>query len=529
MRETLRLLVPTKGPPSSNCIILAGVPWHVESGKQWLESERGYICVSYAWGNDTMPNDMYGGGNLMSSRTKSVLQTAIETLAADETTAVWIDAYCLPPRGDPSRTLCIDRMGDIYASASKVVVVLSGESKSFLEMAKAGIKGQATMDHVPPLELLEKDPWVTRAWTYQEITNSNGSLFVTEGFAEQTAVDGMDLFNAVGNVRLAYRRPYVGKDGRVRAPDSETVVRLRLPNVDLLEDVLVDCVMNPYLERSALATMANVDRRVRERGEDYFNAMIGTISSSTESNSIRANWKNITESPDVTQLANELKFTKAETSGEREVIKTIIEPIKFAFAADKFMQICESKGDYSFIFTTAKRSNRTGQHWRPVPGSLKPICPWHSWGSRQPGMIEDGHLCLQEMLPMSAGALNADAIQFVTSWVRLWHPNSPETIPELSIENVLRCLAEVGSVSDCNKPFGLEMEHGYFFPQTELEGDVYPEVFVSSAINWVFGAPGVLVSKFEKEPNTYTFHSVGVFVGDVRNMQMSKTSLILSS
>jgi hypothetical protein len=168
---------------------------------------------------------MYGAGNRMSSRTRSVLQTAIQTLDADETTAVWIDAYCLPPRGDPSRTLCIDRMGDIYASASKVVVVLSGESKSFLELAKAGIKGQATMDHVPPLELLEKDLWVTRAWIYQEIANSNEWLFVTEGFAEQTAVGGTDLFIAIGNVRRAYQRPYVGKDGRVRTPDSETVVR----------------------------------------------------------------------------------------------------------------------------------------------------------------------------------------------------------------------------------------------------------------------------------------------------------------
>ena len=62
-------------------------------------------------------------------------------------------------------------MGDIYESASEVVVVLLGESKDFLEMANAGIKGKVTMDLVPPLGLLEKDLWVTRAWPYQEITN----------------------------------------------------------------------------------------------------------------------------------------------------------------------------------------------------------------------------------------------------------------------------------------------------------------------------------------------------------------------
>ena len=55
-----------------------------------------------------------------------------------------------------------------------VVVVLSQASKDFLTLAKSGIERQANMGHTPALEMLENDTWVTKAWTYQEITNSHG-------------------------------------------------------------------------------------------------------------------------------------------------------------------------------------------------------------------------------------------------------------------------------------------------------------------------------------------------------------------
>ena len=42
------------------------------------------------------------------------------------------------------------------------------------------------------------------------------------------------------------------------------------------------------------------------------------------------------------------------------------------------------KGNYSFIFTTAHRSQREGQSWRPAPESLKPICPCTAGGRANP-------------------------------------------------------------------------------------------------------------------------------------------------
>ena len=156
-------------------------------GKLSMPTILPYICISYAWGDNSITNPVFDGPHLMSARTIGVLQTALHALP--DAAAIWIYSFCLPPRGDPSRTNSLDRMGDIYEKASKVVV-LSEESCSFLKLAKVGIPSQADMTHTPALEALEKDTWVTRAWTYQEITNSNDWSFVTEGHPLNTFVDG---------------------------------------------------------------------------------------------------------------------------------------------------------------------------------------------------------------------------------------------------------------------------------------------------------------------------------------------------
>jgi hypothetical protein len=161
-------------------------------------------------------------------------------------------------------------MSHVYNSASQVIVVLSKDSAPFLRLAKVGIRGRATMEHTPALELLEKDSWVTRVWTYQEMANCRGPgwLFVAEGDEEGTTVNGVTLMNALGNVKSAYKRAHKFPNGTIQRPDSEVAVRLRFPNVNLLEDLLLDCFIQAPLQRSALQIMANVNRRIRERDED---------------------------------------------------------------------------------------------------------------------------------------------------------------------------------------------------------------------------------------------------------------------
>jgi len=514
----LRLLIPTeKSEVLQPSIVLSdGRRWEVVDASS-LPNVPAYICISFAWGDSPIPNPMYGGSNLMSARTINVLQTTIRAVVDEEYPAIWIDSFCIPPIGDSSRTDALDRMGDIYSEASKVVVVLSESSYAFLKLAKDGISGQANMTHTPALEALEKDTWVTRAWTYQEIANSNDWSFVTEGHPEDTMVNGMDLLNALGNTRMAYCRPYRNEDGTIRTPDTETTVRFRFPNVDLFEDALAECRVAKPLERSALQTMSSVTRRIRERGEDYFNAMIGAIAGGGESgNSIRMDWKNMVESPLVQELENQLVFSQAGGIRTEGIVDFILKPMKVAFAANRFMQTCERNGDYSFIYTTTDRSEIKGQSWRPVADVLKPICLWHNWGTGQPGDIKDGGLELQEMLSVQLGNLSGEATQFIRTWVRFSYPD--EAFP-VSVDNVEKCLKEVGFSTTDENVGAIMLRDGYFFRQKRVDGNNVGKVFVSSTIRWVFGAPAIMMAPANQDLHAGTFISVGIFVGDVYEME----------
>src|SRR5579859_4534874 len=101
----LRLLVPSRdSSPRERSIDVDGRRWVLVGGES-LQPDHAYVCVSYAWGDKRVPNALHGGTNLMSARTMDVLQTAIRTLQnGADILAIWIDAFCLPPRGDPSRT-----------------------------------------------------------------------------------------------------------------------------------------------------------------------------------------------------------------------------------------------------------------------------------------------------------------------------------------------------------------------------------------------------------------------------------------
>jgi hypothetical protein len=393
-------------------------------------------------------------------------------------------------------------MGDIYSAARKVVVVLSKESGEFLKLAKKGIKGRANLNHALLLKDLDKDPWVTRSWTYQEIANSKSWLFVAEGNGEETAVDGTSLLDALGNAEIAYRREYKGED---------TVVRLDLPNISSFEDVLAECIVGDPLDKSALQIMSNVHRRIQERDEDYFNAMVGAVVQSDKRNSIRMDWEKIMESPLMEELEHQFLFKEAVKHGTNEkIVDAIMKPLKVAFAANLFMQGCETKGDYSFIYTTAERSKLEGQSWRPVVEDLKPICSWHSWGISQPGEIKNGQLELQKMLFLKMGTLNEAAQRFISTWVRRLYPGASAPA---SIESVQKCLRVVGFSSENLQ--ALELGSGYFFPQRHWSDEGIVKVFVSSVICWVFGSPAVLVCQESESDDIYRFLCVGVFVGNV--------------
>jgi hypothetical protein len=163
--KIFRLLVPATDtlPSSASTIELEGTRWTTTDYTPMFEGDvPDYTCVSYSWGSGKVANPLTSGG-LMSDRVVSVTEATVRALRP---AAIWIDAFCLPVR-EPERTACLLSMGAIYASAARVVAVLSKQCYPLL----SDVAQMKCLDEARLLRL-ENDPWVSRAWTYQEIVNS---------------------------------------------------------------------------------------------------------------------------------------------------------------------------------------------------------------------------------------------------------------------------------------------------------------------------------------------------------------------
>jgi len=406
-----------------------------------------YVCVSYVWGKEKIVNP-FNKDWLMSSRTIPVLNAIIKTW---QPKAIWIDALCVPFQ-DPERTACLQNMGMIYSKASRVIVVLSESCSTLLEQ----IQNTGYVDIVTLLTL-EDDDWVTRVWTYQEVVNSKSIHFIVEK-GSNVSVPGDQLLNCVGQAISKYKQTQ-GYD--------TFALRILHPRLDSLEDLIADWLTANYLERSAYQVMSDMARRVSERPDDHFYAMIGAI--------------------------NTISLDAKDT-----------QPVH---PAEYFMRVCEEKADYSFIYSAAPRSEIPGKCWRPIVGLIPAILPWHSYGEGQSGCIYPTHIKLDNMCHMMIESINPTAKQFVEEWLKSDNVCfSSETI----INVILQRLKNAG-FSGCGQ--SLELQGGYFFPLTPIGNldDVF--AVISTGVRWVHGSPGLLVRKTTIEIHHYC--DVGVFVGIV--------------
>lgn len=234
--------------------------------------------------------------------------------------------------------------------------------------------------------------------------------------------------------------------------------------LDSLEDLLADWRTAGMLERSAYQVMSSLDRRVALEPDDHFNAMIDALTSTPPSESDLA-----------------------------------------LSAPEYFMRVCEAKNDFSFIYSSAPRSHVPGRSWRPEPGPMPTLLPWHSWGDGQGGELHATHLELHGMCPMARGPLSAAAVRFVKEWLES-EGAAPAEAP--AVERTLERLRQAG-FTGCAEP--IELEQGYFFPQRALEAGESVEVFIAAGIRWVHGSPGLLTVRIDGE--RVRVREVGVFIG----------------
>lgn len=356
------------------------------------------------------------------------------------TTALWLDAWCVPV-AEPERASTLRSLGALYSNASEVLVVLSADARPLFDELERG--EPVTLR---ALEALEQEAWTRRFWTYQELALSRELRFVVEGGAPFT-LDAMAFLNKVG-------------EPLSRATKEELAA---LAAVDNLNDTLASWIHTgsaPF----AYQVMAAAALRGAERPADRFNAVLGAI----DPTGIHAGSTNLGE------------------------------------AAEQFMATCESKGDLSFIYSTAPRSHLPGRSWRPEPRELLPVLAWHTFGKGQGGAVLEHHAVLHDLALVPRGTLAASTRASIEAWLVA---SSTERGTDPLSSSVARTLLRMGS-AELGAP--LELEAGYFFPITTRDCAGH-EVFVASEVRWVHGAPGLLVDTLS--PKRRRCVGVGIFVG----------------
>jgi hypothetical protein len=206
--------------------------------------------------------------------------------------------------------------------------------------------------------------------------------------------------------------------------------------------------------------------------------------------------------------------------------------------AEKLMSICESNGDYSFIYTSDLRDQRPGMRWRPSPlelGSgettnLNPVANWHTWGT-QIGHRDANSFWLEKMVLLEpAEAIDEEVEKFLE---RFLYGSKDLQQPDRTIggifrheecedkqlsQVVLNFLHKIGFKGDQEPQV---CKTGLFFSQCSLNGRDAVEIYAASGIRWMFGNPGLARWK-EGEENMYC---AGVFTGVVKT-ELAKSLLM---
>lgn len=360
-------------------------------------------------------------------------------------------------------------MGFIYSAAVSVIIVLQGPIWKIIETAASG----RSPDSFPlsDLQVLEEDKWISRVWTYQELVNGAEAWFTTTNPSpDRPAVQVQRFLNCVGSSLNRWKK----ENGKGEMGVLET-----FPNISVLEEALGDMILSPYLERTALGVLSNIARRDYDAKfpQNRLLACLGAL------------MKEVSWGPPSTSL-DEL--------------------------AEKLMEICEARNDYSFIYTSDERSHAIGQRWRPRPVQsvrdkpvhLIPIVNWHSSipsfetiGTTQNGHFNSSGFWLEGMVRLRlATSVDEKVVQQLERY--LYGFEDPENPHHIQIgifereedecldwrEALLKFLVKIG-FTGCHQP--LVCEKGLFYSQKDIRDREDVELFAAYSIVWKFGNPGL--------------------------------------
>lgn len=163
-------------------------------GRHRHRHKHKYAALSYCWGQSTNPQYIVCNDVLMpvTQNLYHALLQFISEMFWDESPhrepqiaswRLWIDAVCINQQDLSEKNQQVAMMGDIYRTASLVVVWLgtashlAGTEARFLDSLSASRR--PSMDErswIDGLAFLERNSWFHRAWTFQEIVLARSAV-----------------------------------------------------------------------------------------------------------------------------------------------------------------------------------------------------------------------------------------------------------------------------------------------------------------------------------------------------------------
>lgn len=141
-----------------------------------------YVAVSYCWRGKELPNTnnqpfkvKRGQGERNSNARPSVLSRAIKYADLHKLRYIWIDQECIEQDNRQDKEAGIQSMDLVYQRSAHPLGIMDCyfSKQSHINMLRGILEADDfTMDQMEDLlevlELLQKDPWFTRAWVLQE-------------------------------------------------------------------------------------------------------------------------------------------------------------------------------------------------------------------------------------------------------------------------------------------------------------------------------------------------------------------------
>jgi hypothetical protein len=452
-----RLLVETQDPHDLPSIVLEERHWTITEPLD-ISSPSDipqYICISFVWGSGRTSNPIHPTVE-MSDHTLPAITAAIRNHDPDHSASmIWIDAFCMPI--EPlARRATLESMEFIYSRATQVVVVLSNEAFAAIEEMSQLDTAKISSSAADILDVLENDAWMRSVWTYQEVVNSQNLLFTGHGMFGKF-IRGQSFLNCFGH----YLHTWKGANGY-----NSFDFREKYPFLDAFEYVVLDWRRAGYQERSALQVMSQMDKRCTAEPSNIFYAMMGAITS------------------------------KPAWGRSNLSVESI---------AESFMELCEAKGDYSFIYASTERNKRSG--WRPAPVILHSTLPWHCLGAGQRGEKDPRGIRLKDIVILEKStSVAAQGRAIVLGMMQSSDEGQSDAALAAKTYSKLRQLGFTGSEEY------IITTRGFFFPQWHIASALLV-LWASTSISWRVAVPGMAVVLTEGEKR----YIPGVFAGSVPN------------